>query len=129
MTIPAGYSKVRMTEFDAIVNVSNDVVGMVDADGTEVWFAQNAYDASGNIKAIGADLFNAFLAITQMPTQAATSIANSGLSPMMVLALIPLRPGRHEPRVKKHLKYRYAPMTVKREIMLKKPYLYADKLK
>ena len=49
MTIPAGYSKVRMTEFDAIVNVSNDVVGMVDADGTEVWFAQNAYDASGNI--------------------------------------------------------------------------------
>jgi tripartite ATP-independent transporter DctM subunit len=37
---------------------------------------------------IGADLFNAFLAITQMPTQAATSIANSGLSPMMVLALI-----------------------------------------
>ena len=49
--------------------------------------------------------------------------------PMIALMLIPLRPGRHEPRVKKHLKYRYAPMTVKREIMLKKPYLYADKFK
>ena len=37
---------------------------------------------------IGADLFNAFLAITQMPTQAATAIANSGFAPMTVLALI-----------------------------------------
>ncbi len=37
---------------------------------------------------IGADLFNAFLAITQMPTQAATAIANSGYAPMTVLALI-----------------------------------------
>ena len=37
---------------------------------------------------IGADLFNAFLAITQMPTQAAAAIGASGLSPMMVLMLI-----------------------------------------
>jgi len=37
---------------------------------------------------IGADLFNAFLAITQMPTQAATAIAQSGYAPMTVLALI-----------------------------------------
>lgn len=37
---------------------------------------------------IGADLFNAFLAITQMPAQAAAAIARSGYSPMVVLALI-----------------------------------------
>ncbi len=37
---------------------------------------------------IGADLFNAFLAITQMPTQAAAAIAGSGFSPMTVLFLI-----------------------------------------
>jgi tripartite ATP-independent transporter DctM subunit len=37
---------------------------------------------------IGADLFNAFLAITQMPTQAANAIAESGFSPMVILALI-----------------------------------------
>ena len=37
---------------------------------------------------IGADLFNAFLAITQMPTQAASAIANSGYSPMTILVLI-----------------------------------------
>ncbi|HLT26873.1 MAG TPA: TRAP transporter large permease subunit, partial [Zeimonas sp.] len=37
---------------------------------------------------IGADLFNAFLAITQMPTQAAAAIGASGLSPMTVLLLI-----------------------------------------
>jgi len=37
---------------------------------------------------IGADLFNAFLAITQMPTQAAAAIGASGMSPMMVMLLI-----------------------------------------
>jgi len=37
---------------------------------------------------IGADLFNAFLALTQMPAQAAAAIAGSGLSPMAVLVLI-----------------------------------------
>jgi tripartite ATP-independent transporter DctM subunit len=37
---------------------------------------------------IGADLFNAFLAITQMPNQAAVAIASSGFSPMTVLFLI-----------------------------------------
>lgn len=37
---------------------------------------------------IGADLFNAFLAITQMPTQAANAIAESGYPPMVILALI-----------------------------------------
>jgi len=37
---------------------------------------------------IGADLFNAFLAITQMPNQAAAAIASSGFSPMTVLFLI-----------------------------------------
>jgi tripartite ATP-independent transporter DctM subunit len=37
---------------------------------------------------IGADLFNAFLAITQMPTQAAAAIAGSGFSPLTVLFLI-----------------------------------------
>ena len=49
MTIPAGYSKVRMNEFDAIVDVANNVVGMVDADGTEVWFAQQSTAADGSI--------------------------------------------------------------------------------
>lgn len=52
MTIPAGYSKVRLTEFDAIVNVSGDVVGMVDADGTEMWFARASVDAAANITGI-----------------------------------------------------------------------------
>lgn len=37
---------------------------------------------------IGADLFNSFLAITQMPTVAANAIGNSGLSPMAILLLI-----------------------------------------
>ncbi len=37
---------------------------------------------------IGADLFNGFLAITQMPNQAAAAIAGSGFAPMTVLALI-----------------------------------------
>jgi len=47
----------------------------------------------------------------------------------ILLAVIPLRPDRHEPRVKKYQKYRYLSMTVPRHIMLKKPYLYADKAK
>lgn len=54
MTIPAGYSKVRMTEFDAIVNVAGDVVGMVDADGTELWFSQT--DSSRTFVAMGDSL-------------------------------------------------------------------------
>lgn len=37
---------------------------------------------------IGADLFNAFLAITQMPNEAAAAIASSGYSPLTVLFLI-----------------------------------------
>lgn len=37
---------------------------------------------------IGADLFNSFLALTQMPTQAARAIGESGFSPMAVLVLI-----------------------------------------
>ena len=49
--------------------------------------------------------------------------------PLIVLAVIPLRPNRHEPRVKKYLKYRYRPMTRPRQIMKKRPYLYADKVK
>ena len=37
---------------------------------------------------IGADLFNSFLATTQMPNTAAAAIAGSGLSPMVILCLI-----------------------------------------
>lgn len=48
---------------------------------------------------------------------------------LIVLAVIPPRPNRHEPRVKKYLKYRYRPMTRPRHIMKKRPYLYADKAK
>jgi hypothetical protein len=48
---------------------------------------------------------------------------------MIVLVVIPLRPNRHEPRVKKYLKYRYRSMTRARHIMNKRPYLYADKVK
>jgi hypothetical protein len=48
---------------------------------------------------------------------------------MIVLMVIPPRPGRHEPRVKKYQKYRYLSMTTPRHIMLKRPYLYADKVK
>ncbi len=36
----------------------------------------------------GADLFNAFLALTQMPVEAAAQIAASGLSPYLVLAVM-----------------------------------------
>jgi len=48
---------------------------------------------------------------------------------LIVLAVIPVRPDRHEPRVKKHLKYRYRPMTRPRHILKKRPYLYAEKVK
>jgi hypothetical protein len=48
---------------------------------------------------------------------------------LIALVVIPLRPDRHEPRVKKYLKYRYRPMTRPRRIMKKRPYLYADKAK
>lgn len=48
---------------------------------------------------------------------------------LIVLAVIPLRPDRHEPRVKKYQKYRYRSMTTPRHIMIKRPYLYADKAK
>lgn len=48
---------------------------------------------------------------------------------LIVLAVIPLRPDRHEPRVKKYLKYRYRSMTRPRHILKKRPYLYADKAK
>lgn len=48
---------------------------------------------------------------------------------LIVLAVIPLRSDRHEPRVKKYLKYRYRPMTRPRHILKKRPYLYADKAK
>ncbi|HEX4053149.1 MAG TPA: IS4 family transposase [Tepidisphaeraceae bacterium] len=46
---------------------------------------------------------------------------------LILLVVVPLRPGRHEPRVKKYLKYRYRSMTRPRHIMKKRPYLYADK--
>lgn len=48
---------------------------------------------------------------------------------LIVLVVIPDRPDRHEPRVKKYLNYRYSPMTTPRHIMKKRPYLYADKVK
>lgn len=48
---------------------------------------------------------------------------------LIVLVVIPLRPDRHEPRVKKYLKYRYRPMTRPRRILKRRPYLYADKPK
>jgi len=48
---------------------------------------------------------------------------------LIVLVAIPLRPDRHEPRVKKHLKYRYRPMPRPRHILRKRPHLYADKAK
>jgi Transposase DDE domain len=48
---------------------------------------------------------------------------------LIALVVIPLRPGRHEPRVKKYLKYRYRSMTRPRHIMKKRSYLYADKIK
>ncbi|MEO6437105.1 MAG: transposase [Tepidisphaeraceae bacterium] len=47
---------------------------------------------------------------------------------MIVLAVIPLRPGRHEPRVKKYLKYRYRLMCKPRHILKRRPYLYGDKV-
>jgi IS4 transposase len=48
---------------------------------------------------------------------------------LIVLVVIPVRPDRHEPRVKKYLKYRYRPMSRPRHILKKRPYLYADKSK
>ena len=48
---------------------------------------------------------------------------------LIVLAVIPLRPNRHEPRVKKYSGYRYRLMTRPRHLMKKRPYLYADKAK
>ena len=47
----------------------------------------------------------------------------------ILLAVIPLRPDRHEPRVKKYLKYRYRLMCAPRHILKRRPYLYGDKVK
>ncbi len=46
---------------------------------------------------------------------------------LILLAVIPLRPDRHEPRVKKYLKYRYRLMCKPRHILKRRPYLDADK--
>ncbi len=48
---------------------------------------------------------------------------------LIVLAVIPLRRDRHEPRVKKYLKYRYRLMPAPRPILKRRPYLYGDKVK
>ena len=48
---------------------------------------------------------------------------------LIVLMVIPLRPDRHEPRVKKYLKYRYRLMCAPRHILKRRPYLYGDKVK
>ncbi len=48
---------------------------------------------------------------------------------LIVLAMIPLRPDRHEPRVIKYLKYRYRTMTKPRAILQRRPYLYGGKIK
>jgi hypothetical protein len=48
---------------------------------------------------------------------------------LIMLAVIPVRPDRHEPRVKKYLKYRYRPMRRPRHILKRRPYLYGDKAK
>lgn len=76
-------------------------------------------------------------AITWRPPSggSASSTLSAGWPPptrvtqLIVLAVIPLRPDRDEPRVKKYLKYRYRPMTRPRHILKKRPYLYADKVK
>ena len=47
----------------------------------------------------------------------------------IVLSVIPLRPDRHGPRVKKYLKYRYRLMSKPRHILKRRPYLYGDKVK
>ena len=55
-------------------------------------------------------------------------LANAGdAEQLMMLAVIPLRPDRHEPRVKKYLKYRYRLMCGPRHILKQRPYLYGDK--
>jgi len=55
-------------------------------------------------------------------------LANAGEGEQLILlAVIPLRPDRHEPRVKKYLKYRYRLMCKPRHILKRRPYLYADK--
>jgi len=51
------------------------------------------------------------------------------LTLQITLVVVTHRPDRHEPRVKKHLNYRYRPMTKPRRILRKRPYLYADKVK
>lgn len=48
---------------------------------------------------------------------------------LIVLAVIPRRPDRHEPRVKKYLKYRYRLMCKPRHILKRHPNLYGDKIK
>jgi hypothetical protein len=48
---------------------------------------------------------------------------------LIVLVIVPLRPDRHEPRVKKYLEYRYPSMTTPRSKMKRRPHLYGGKLK
>lgn len=86
MTIPAGYSKVRMTDFDVIVNVQNDVVGMVDADGGELWFARLAAVGVGTLSfgsitnPVGRDAFGRINSYTQDGVSYTVTYGSFGIS-------------------------------------------------
>lgn len=49
MALPAGYSKVRLTDVEVVLNVQNEIVGFIDADGTESAIASYAKNAAGEI--------------------------------------------------------------------------------
>lgn len=49
MTLPAGYSKVRLNHIDAVMNVQNKIVGFLDADGTMSAIPSYSRAADGSV--------------------------------------------------------------------------------
>ena len=49
MTLPAGHSKVRLNHIDAVLNVQNEIVGFLDADGTMSAIPSYARSADGSV--------------------------------------------------------------------------------
>lgn len=51
-TIPAGYSKVRLSDLDAVLNVHNEIVGFLNPDGTWADMPRFARDSSDNVTSL-----------------------------------------------------------------------------
>jgi hypothetical protein len=79
-TIPAGYSKTRIGEFDVVLNVQNEIVGILDQDGTFSGMPRYATDSSGNVTGlVGPD--GGLMALSEVSayvTRTTTGTAHTG---------------------------------------------------